>query len=129
MSVIDDDVKPKTAVARLPLPTHLDPPTSKRNLMSRVRDYFHVLYNNPKDDTFREWLVAVNNKSAITENLWFDRGYAVRAIRDLAKKSEDATVEAASEGAIYKSMTRVMREHQIGLKLRRQQLKKLLNQS
>jgi hypothetical protein len=128
MSMTEDDNKPKHSVMRLPVPAHLDPPTTRGSLFTKVQDRFLSLYNDSKDDTFKEFLVAVGNKDAITKNLVFDRHNAVVMIREAAKKADDQILSMAADGDIYKCMVRVMRKNNLGLKLRREQMKQLTHQ-
>lgn len=119
--------KTETRVVRLPLPEHLEPKVTARQLKAAVRSYYYALYNSSAD--FREWLTATGNKDAVTRNRLFDRHEAVKMIKDAAKKANDMFVFNAFDGIIYKHISELMNDDDIGLKLRRQQYAEITRQA
>jgi hypothetical protein len=117
-------------VARLPIPDRLVPRNVARSLQTNVTGYFYSLYNS-NNATFRNMLVSVGNKDAVTGNRMFDRHVAVNLIKDAAKRADDAIVLNAnvSDGDIYKCLVNCMRGHdELRLKLRREQYERLTHQ-
>lgn len=114
--------------ARLPIPERLEPPKSTRSLMSSVRIYFYTLYN-ATNAKFRDLLVSVGNKDAITGNRLFDRHDAVGMIKDAAKKAEDSIVSNAKDGDIYRCIVNLMSKNGMGLRVRRQQYRQLTHEN
>lgn len=115
-------------VARLPVPERLDPKSTARSLGASVRGYFFPLYNAP-DGTFRGWLASVGNDDAVTGNRLFDRHNAVTAIKETAEKARDSLTASARDGDVYKHVVNIMRNHGMGLRLRRREYQRLTHQS
>lgn len=118
---------PETEVVRLPIPDRLEPKRTQRTLMVNVRMYFYQLYNTP-DGKFRALLVSISNVDAVTGNRMFDRAEAVGMIKDAAKTAKDITTSGAKAGHIYRCLVNLMREHGLGLKLRRTEYLRLTHQ-
>jgi hypothetical protein len=114
-------------VARLPVPERLEPKKTARSLMQSVRIYFYSLYNST-NAAFRDLLASVGNTDSKTGNRLFDRHNATLMIKEAAKKAEDVTVLGAKDGEIYQCIVRVMRQNNLGLKLRRAEYKRLTHQ-
>jgi hypothetical protein len=108
----------EVAERRVPLPDHVEPKNVQRHLMASVRIYFYALYNSA-DKTFKEWLISVGNKDALTGNRLFDRHQATLMVRTAADKANDHIVTAAKDGDIYRCIVNLMRGEGWGLKLRR----------
>lgn len=115
-------------VVRLPVPERLEPKSANRTLMVNVRSYFYTLYN-ASGDQFRKLLVSVGNKDAITGNRLFDRYQAVDMIKNAAAKAEDEITVNAKHGDVYFCLSRLMRQHDMGLKLRRQEFARLTHRA
>jgi len=113
--------------ARLPMPERLEPKSSAHSLMTSVKVYFYKLYNGA-DKTFRNFLASVSNKDSITDNRMFDRYKAVEMIVKAASDAKDISIMDAKEGQIYKCVSRIMRQNNMGLRLRRQEYKRLTQQ-
>ena len=114
-------------VVRLPLPDRLVPRNTQRSLMTSVRGYFYSLYNS--NTTFKNMLVSVGNKDAVTGKREFDRHVAVGLIKTAAKQANDSLVVDARDGDVYKCMNAAMRNHpELRLKLRRAQYRQLTHQ-
>lgn len=116
----------RSEVARLPMPEHLEPKLSSRSLLLSVRNYFYPLYNT--DANFKDLLAAVGNKDAITGNRLFDRHNAVGMIKSMAKEVKDSVVVNAKDGEVYRCIVGVMRENELGLKLRRREYQRVTHQ-
>ena len=115
-------------VTRLPVPERLEPKNANRSLLQNVRGYFYTLYNST-DSTFREFLVSVGNKDAVTGNRYFDRHQAVGMIKKLAAIAKDTITLEAKDGEIYRCLLSVMKNHdELKLKLRRNQYRQLEHQ-
>lgn len=115
-------------VARLPMPDHLEPKDAFRSLMSSVRIYFYTLYN-ATDKTFRNLLASVGNKDSITGNRLFDRYEAVAMVKTVAGKSNDAVTEGAKPGDIYRCIVNLLRQNDMGLRIRRREYQRLTHQA
>ena len=114
-------------VARLPMPERLEPKKTSRSLATSVRVYFYTLYN-ATNAKFRELLASVGNKDAITGNRLFDRHEAVGMIKAAATKAEDSLTTTAKDGDIYRCLVNLMRQNDMGLKLRRREYNRLTHQ-
>jgi hypothetical protein len=117
---------PVNEVARLPVPDHLEPKSTARNLATLVRGYFYPLYNSSV--AFRDLLASVGNKDAITGNRLFDRLRAVDMIKEAATEAKDSLTTRAKEGEIYKHLVHVMGAEGMSLKQRRQAYQSLTHQ-
>jgi len=104
---------------RVPLPDRIEPRITARSLLPAVRVYFFRAYN-AEEDGFRKWLISTSNKDALTRNRLFDRLRGVDMLKAMAAENDDDIVISASEGAIYKCINQIMKEHGHGLKLRRE---------
>ena len=113
-----------TEVTRLPLPDRLEPTISSRSLGTSVKIHFYALYN-AANSKFKEWLTAVGNKDAITGNRNFDRHEAVLMIKAAAKTAADTVVMNAKDGDVYKHLTHLMRKNNLGLRVRRQEYRRI----
>ena len=119
-------------VVRLPIPDHLEPAASSRALITAVRGYFYVLYNNraAQGATFREYLKSIGNDDAVTKNRTFDRHEAVRMIKKQATDANDTATADAADGKVYECMVAVMRAHpELRLRLRRRDYERLTQQA
>ena len=116
--------RPPQEVTRLPLPDRLEPTVSSRTLMSSVKIHFYALYN-ATNSKFKEWLVAVGNKDAITGRRDFDRHEATIMIKSAAKTAADTVVMNAKDGDIYKCIVHLMRKNNLGLRVRRQEYQRI----
>jgi len=114
-------------ITRLPMPDKLEPKVSSRSLAMSVRNYFYSLYNNAK--AFRDLLASVGNKDAMTGNRLFDRHEAVGLIKQAAKKADDPIVLGAKDGDVYRCIVNLMRQNDMGLKLRRREYTRLTHQA
>lgn len=119
---------PRNLPARLPLAEHLDPVTSSRTVFIIVKQYYYPLYN-ATNDNFRKWLTSVGNKDSLTENRVLDRGKAVDMIRKAAADARDASLQEATDGKILQCITRLMKNHGQGLRVRRQEYRRLTQQA
>jgi hypothetical protein len=118
----------ETEIVRLPIPERLVPRNAARSLQTNVRSYFYSLYNS-NAATFRNLLVSVGNKDAVTGNRLFDRHVAVGLIKTAAKEAQDTITLNAKDGDVYKCLVVCMRSHdELKLKLRRQQYDQLTHQ-
>lgn len=108
----------------LPVPVKLEPKVTKRSLMVSVRIYFYQLWNKA-EDAFRTRLGSVGNADSVTGIRMFDRAEAVGMIREAGKDAKDPVIMGALPGDIYRCVTRLLRAHDMGLKLRRQQYQQL----
>lgn len=77
------------------------------NAKARVRIHFDALYPDPD---FRKWLVSTNHKDSITRYVMFDRAYAVKMIKEAAKKAGDLDTMNTPDGIVYSYMTKFMRD-------------------
>jgi|KBSMisStandDraft_5_1062788.scaffolds.fasta_scaffold00023_103 hypothetical protein len=107
----------EAAVVRLPVPARLTAPGGSRAIMTGVRSYFYPLWNN--SETFRDYLSSVSNKDSITKNRLFDRLRAVDMLKAAAKRANDDFVCGIEEGKVYQCIVHILRENDMGLKLRR----------
>jgi len=114
-------------VARLPVPTRLEPKNISRSLATSVRIYFYTLYN-ATNAKFRDLLASVGNKDAVTGNRLFDRHEAVGMIKAAATKAEDTLTTSAKDGDVYRCIVNLMRQNDMGLKLRRREYQRLTHQ-
>jgi hypothetical protein len=116
-----------TTLIRLPVPERLEPKNAKRTLMTNVRAYFYQLYN-ASSKAFKELLVSVGNEDSLTGNRLFDRHNAVGMIKKAAADVKDKITEDAKDGEIYRCLVRLMKQHDLGLKLRRRDYDRLTHQ-
>ena len=100
--------------------------SSPRSLHASVRIYFEALYPKPE---FQNLLASVNNRTSLTGNRLFDRYDAVRMIKELAAERKDTAVVGTKAGYIYKIVVGVMRQNNMGLKLRRKEYLLLTQQA
>jgi len=118
---------PASEVARLPVPERLEPKKTSRSLVTSVRIYFYTLYN-ATSATFRELLASVGNKDAIHGNRLFDRHVAVGMIKKAAIDAKDTLTATANDGEVYRCIVGIMRQNDMGLKLRRRDYQRLTHQ-
>lgn len=111
---------------RLPVPARLEPRATARTLMHSTRALFYALWNGA-DATFRNLLASVGNDDAITGNRMFDRHEAITLMRKAAEKqaARDLVFLEAKAGDIYRCLVRILRDHDLGLKIRREQFNRL----
>lgn len=118
-------------VVRLPLPDHLDPPSTAHALGRAVRGHFYSLFNNRTalGVTFRKFLASVDNKTSETENRVFDRHEAVKMIKKAAADANDSLTDTAKDGKVYQCLVAAMRTHpQLRLRNRRAEYERLTRQ-
>lgn len=108
----------------LPVPPKLEPKVTKRSLMERVRGYFYQLWNEV-EDSFRVRLGTVGNADSVTGIRMFDRYEATDMIKKAGKDAKDPVIISAMTGDIYRCVVRLLRAHDMGLKLRREQYRQL----
>lgn len=113
-------------VVGVPMPPVLKIVSSPRSVHMSVRMYFEALYPKPE---FRNLLASVNNKTSITANRLFDRYDAVKMIKELAATKGDTAVVGTKPGYIYKTVVRLLRKNDMGLKLRRKEYLLLTQQA
>ena len=109
------------------MPDRLTPKATKFTLAMSVRKYFYALYN-VTNSAFKEMLISVGNRDAVTGNRMFDRHEAVRQIKDAARAAKDTETVDASDGDIYKYISREQKKQGHGLKLRRREYARLTHQ-
>ena len=114
-------------VPRLPIPDRLEPKKTQRTLGTSVKIYFYALYN-ATSAAFRDLLVSVGNKDAKTGNRLFDRHNAVGMIKKMALDAKDTLTAEAKDGDVYHHLVNIMRDNDLGLRLRRQQYKQITKQ-
>lgn len=108
----------------LPVPPKLEPKLTKRSLMERVRVYFYRLWNDV-DDSFRTRLGSVSNADSVTGIRMFDRYEATDQIKKMGKDDKDPVIMSVLTGDIYRCVVRLLRIHDMGLKVRREQYRQL----
>jgi hypothetical protein len=115
-----------TGVPVLPMPARLVQKRTARSLGSAVRGYFYPAYNS--NARFKRHLQSVGNNDSVTKNRMFDRFIAVSVIREMARAAKDTMTAEAPEGHIYGCLVGIMRSENLGLKLRREQYRRLTHQ-
>lgn len=105
--------------------------TTKRSLMTNVRMRFFQLWNSGEAKaraTFHKLMASTSNgDDSVNKSRVYDRCEAVNMIIAVAKEAKDAIVTDAKPGDILRCLAVIMRQNEMGLKLRRQQYKSLMH--
>jgi hypothetical protein len=113
----------KAISTALPMPDKLDQHRTKFALMTSVKAIFYKLYN--ASATFRGFLASVSSEDSVEGTRLIDRSEAARMIRATAEKDGDGLAGKAKLGEIVRCISKIMRSHDMGLRVRRSEYLRL----